>query len=232
MESTSTWQHEPVDPSWSEETTPSSSEVIEEVFRNVRPTPPPKPRVHRSVQRRRPREGIRDTRMPQGIVDLNLKPLHAGLQNHDSAPTTSFAFVTAASPLPHLWNGTGFILEEEDEMDVTREESEDLDSLLEPKIESPDNEVLMDDLQEAGVPTRVGNSSSSSLTKRPRGRPRKHPVQSLESLAKVAKGRSKTGCITCRKRKKKCDEAKPRCKFRCALKRLLPWATWLSIVIC
>lgn len=29
--------------------------------------------------------------------------------------------------------------------------------------------------------------------------------------AKTTKGRSKTGCLTCRKRKKKCDEAKPRC---------------------
>ncbi|KAM0182216.1 hypothetical protein ACHAPF_001103 [Botrytis cinerea] len=31
------------------------------------------------------------------------------------------------------------------------------------------------------------------------------------SFSKVEKGRSKTGCVTCRKRKKKCDEAKPRC---------------------
>jgi hypothetical protein len=26
--------------------------------------------------------------------------------------------------------------------------------------------------------------------------------------------RTKTGCLTCRKRKKKCDEQKPECKFR------------------
>lgn len=47
--------------------------------------------------------------------------------------------------------------------------------------------------------------------KRPRGRPRKHPLAAIPSANKVGKGRSKTGCITCRKRKKKCDEAKPRC---------------------
>lgn len=49
-------------------------------------------------------------------------------------------------------------------------------------------------------------------TKRPRGRPRKHPLTPAVNANKSAKGRSKTGCITCRKRKKKCDEAKPRCK--------------------
>ncbi|KAK6498125.1 hypothetical protein TWF506_004365 [Arthrobotrys conoides] len=47
--------------------------------------------------------------------------------------------------------------------------------------------------------------------KRPRGRPRKNPPNPPEPKSKVAKGRSKTGCLTCRKRKKKCDEGKPEC---------------------
>lgn len=47
---------------------------------------------------------------------------------------------------------------------------------------------------------------------RKRGRPRKHPLPTLGSQVKIAKGRSKTGCITCRRRKKKCDETKPACK--------------------
>ncbi|KAF8847274.1 hypothetical protein BDZ45DRAFT_343715 [Acephala macrosclerotiorum] len=42
--------------------------------------------------------------------------------------------------------------------------------------------------------------------KRPRGRPRKHPIQKSVSQPRQ---RTKTGCFTCRKRKKKCDEAKP-----------------------
>ncbi|EGE80495.1 OefC protein [Blastomyces dermatitidis ATCC 18188] len=45
---------------------------------------------------------------------------------------------------------------------------------------------------------------------RKRGRPRKHPLPT-PGQAKVAKGRSKTGCITCRRRKKKCDETRPSC---------------------
>ncbi|CAK4035029.1 hypothetical protein BAUCODRAFT_70890 [Lecanosticta acicola] len=45
---------------------------------------------------------------------------------------------------------------------------------------------------------------------RKRGRPRKHPiVEQKKSTASHA--RSKTGCGTCRRRKKKCDETKPVC---------------------
>lgn len=50
--------------------------------------------------------------------------------------------------------------------------------------------------------------------RRPRGRPRKHPIEKPKREAKEGRannGRSKTGCQTCRKRKKKCDETKPTC---------------------
>lgn len=57
----------------------------------------------------------------------------------------------------------------------------------------------------------MSDPSKAPKVKRPRGRPRKHPHPPVISTNKVTKGRSKTGCITCRKRKKKCDEAKPRC---------------------
>ena len=57
-------------------------------------------------------------------------------------------------------------------------------------------------------------SSSASPTqppiKRSRGRPRKNPLISPDTkLSKT--GRTRTGCLTCRKRKKKCDENKPEC---------------------
>ncbi|TRX92563.1 hypothetical protein FHL15_006490 [Xylaria flabelliformis] len=85
-----------------------------------------------------------------------------------------------------------------------------------PKIEPvEDDSFRMDDVQEA---PRTSAPKSERLspghqqkTKRPRGRPRKHPLNPQVANSKIAKGRSKTGCITCRKRKKKCDEAKPRC---------------------
>lgn len=43
---------------------------------------------------------------------------------------------------------------------------------------------------------------------RKRGRPRKHPVVEQK---RSAHARSKTGCGTCRRRKKKCDESRPSC---------------------
>lgn len=47
--------------------------------------------------------------------------------------------------------------------------------------------------------------------KRGRGRPRKHPLPPPGTVPKAVKGRSKTGCLTCRRRKKKCGEEKPEC---------------------
>lgn len=58
---------------------------------------------------------------------------------------------------------------------------------------------------------RGSRKADEKSPKKPRGRPRKHPLAPARALNKAAKPRSKTGCITCRKRKKKCDEAKPRC---------------------
>ncbi|KAK3400588.1 fungal-specific transcription factor domain-containing protein [Sordaria brevicollis] len=83
-----------------------------------------------------------------------------------------------------------------------------------PKLEPLDDDFCMDRIKEA--PTNALSSSDGSMpdqtkTKRPRGRPRKHPIAPVVPANKVTKGRSKTGCLTCRKRKKKCDEAKPRC---------------------
>ncbi|KAI1427657.1 fungal-specific transcription factor domain-containing protein [Xylaria sp. FL1777] len=84
-----------------------------------------------------------------------------------------------------------------------------------PKVEPVEDDCFrMDEVQEAprtSVPRSDRPPSGQPKTKRPRGRPRKHPLTTQVVNSKIAKGRSKTGCITCRKRKKKCDEAKPRC---------------------
>jgi hypothetical protein len=90
--------------------------------------------------------------------------------------------------------------------------------LLIPKLELADDmdmaePSLMSDVKESVIPEAALSSPTPAQVKRPRGRPRKHPKPTPESMAKVAKGRSKTGCITCRKRKKKCDETKPGCKL-------------------
>mgnify|MGYP001569234165 CR=1 FL=1 len=86
---------------------------------------------------------------------------------------------------------------------------EEFDELIEPKVESPGDDAALALIESH---RRSSELMSPMAAKRPRGRPRKHPVVP-ESINKVTKGRSKTGCITCRKRKKKCDEMKPRCTF-------------------
>ena len=84
----------------------------------------------------------------------------------------------------------------------------DMDTL--PKVEELDEDDL-----ECIKPADVGNEHEHSETGAPvavprkRGRPRKHPLPAPGAQVKVTKGRSKTGCITCRRRKKKCDETKP-----------------------
>ncbi|RPA99448.1 hypothetical protein L873DRAFT_905111 [Choiromyces venosus 120613-1] len=74
------------------------------------------------------------------------------------------------------------------------------------KIEDLGDEDMLKNAPPLLSPTEAGEPS-----KRGRGRPRKHPLPPFGAVQKVTKGRSKTGCITCRRRKKKCDETKPEC---------------------
>lgn len=108
------------------------------------------------------------------------------------------------------------------EPESSADEKED-EELLVPKIEPGLGHEEILDMQGGtlGSERRTSEEMQSLLPpsfKRPRGRPRKHPLPiSGESINKLGKGRSKTGCITCRKRKKKCDEAKPKCKCSTAI---------------
>ena len=99
------------------------------------------------------------------------------------------------------------------------------DGPVQPKIEPVDDEVNLDQVIAA---TSAQNGEFKQ--KRSRGRPRKHPLPTSDATSKVGKGRSKTGCITCRKRKKKCDEAKPRCKRARIL--LLAWRPRPFVLTC
>ncbi|KAE8549724.1 hypothetical protein EYB25_008248 [Talaromyces marneffei] len=84
---------------------------------------------------------------------------------------------------------------------------------LAPKIEEldDDGEVLLDLKPGDDRPGDDISTTAVASLPRKRGRPRKHPLPMPGGQMKVAKGRSKTGCITCRRRKKKCDETKPAC---------------------
>ncbi|CCX05347.1 fungal-specific transcription factor domain-containing protein [Pyronema domesticum] len=71
-----------------------------------------------------------------------------------------------------------------------------------------DNDQLMN---APPLPTTDAPHMPEVPVKRGRGRPRKHPIVPAKPVQKITKGRSKTGCVTCRRRKKKCDETKPEC---------------------
>lgn len=92
---------------------------------------------------------------------------------------------------------------------------EDADDDVALKIEEMDEDVLEDTKV---TPTSESPTAPQAEREGPpigakkRGRPRKHPCPPPISQAKAAKGRSKTGCVTCRRRKKKCDETRPSCK--------------------
>ena len=89
---------------------------------------------------------------------------------------------------------------------------------IEPKVEEVEEASMLDVKPSSLLDPVEGQANVMSdgiaTPKRGRGRPRKNPVNKKTSLTKSgAKGRSKTGCITCRKRKKKCGEEKPTCKL-------------------
>jgi hypothetical protein len=156
------------------------------------------------------------TRAERGSVD--------GSDISTSSVLTMSTSATSASTDP--WSSSGFVEdedagygEEEDDVVPKLEPSDDLDMDMD-DIERADNDMDLGDSSplsdnKESVAPNTPTSASTPVAKRPRGRPRKHPKPTPESLAKGLKpSRSKTGCITCRKRKKKCDEAKPTCKSR------------------
>jgi hypothetical protein len=146
-----------------------------------------------------------------------LSPVSTGMDIPNletSAPT----MVHSASSCTDSWS-TGYADRDDVDQDIHWEQGSD-DVLTAPKLEPLDDDFSLNDLKEAPL-TPVASTELSPTApakqKRPRGRPRKHPLTPVVNTSKVTKGRSKTGCITCRKRKKKCDEAKPRCKFSITL---------------
>lgn len=125
-----------------------------------------------------------------------------------SAPTMDRE---ASSSCTDSWS-TGCADRDEVENDRWEQGSDDI--LAIPKLEPMDDDFDLNDVMAAPLKPVLETVSTQNKQKRPRGRPRKHPLNPLAGTGKVTKGRSKTGCITCRKRKKKCDEAKPRCMTR------------------
>ncbi|KAF2661679.1 hypothetical protein K491DRAFT_586443 [Lophiostoma macrostomum CBS 122681] len=79
-----------------------------------------------------------------------------------------------------------------------------------PKVE--EQELLLSDVKAEPIAEEPPISPTEPIRiRRGRGRPRIYPPRSPTTSSKQTKARSKTGCTTCRKRKKKCDETRPFC---------------------
>lgn len=123
----------------------------------------------------------------------------ADRMRRQSEPTTSasatfsFALVTNDSEEP---------ASPETVIPKIEEIEEETEALAPPKAVEENPATTTTTIAPGGIPVNLP---------RKRGRPRKHPLPVPGGQVKVAKGRSKTGCITCRRRKKKCDETKPSC---------------------
>ncbi|TVY82266.1 Transcriptional regulatory protein moc3 [Lachnellula suecica] len=205
--------------SWSPTTTPGS-DIIEDFVEQplVIPFAAPGIRQMRSPIRRR-RLHIQDRRNSSGtkmyeMVGISLVDSRASMDGSDASSSSAITMITSAtSSCTDPWSSSGgFVEEEEDDEDGDINWDHD-DDMVVPKIEPIDDVDMadLDDVKQDILPETPPTESTPAQTKRPRGRPRKHPKPTPESLAKISKGRSKTGCITCRKRKKKCDETKPGC---------------------
>jgi len=208
------------DPESPEITTPSEEDV-EEIVRQL---PPVRrsgierfgdlPRLIRPP-RIRLRKGPGDYRMTdsqgQEAMAFSMLDIRRSVEGSDASISSAMTTITsAASSCTDPWSSSGFV--EDQELD-----SGDLDGHMPTMKLEPDDDVKMPDIRIREGPVREAPSTINQtplVAKRPRGRPRKYPKLSPESMAKVGKGRSKTGCITCRKRKKKCDERKPGCELR------------------
>ena len=204
--------------SWSEDTTPGSDDIEEIVRReDDRLRIPTKgvgsfPRFIRPPIRRRLNieERVERGANITNIYHVATLKMRRSMEGSDASSTSNLTIVTSAtSSCTDPWSSSGHV---EEERDINWDD-QDEDMLLVPKLEPLDDDVDMANMKDSAVPETPSMSTSPVTTKRPRGRPRKHPKVSQDSVTKAPKGRSKTGCITCRKRKKKCDEAKPGCEL-------------------
>lgn len=177
-------------------------------------------RSFRNPAQCRIRVGKPDVQMLEITTTMDSRRSMEGSDISCSSNLTMATSATSSNGEP--WSSTGFV-EDEDDADADDYRWDDQDNEVDevvPKLEPLDDVDMADfspasDVKDNILPETPSTDSTPALVKRPRGRPRKHPKPSPETLAKVAKGRSKTGCITCRRRKKKCDETKPGCMFYC-----------------
>lgn len=123
----------------------------------------------------------------------------------DYSSASSMSASTMASELASSSDTDGEDAINEPDIDVVPKTEDEEETYIEEikRVESSESPDIKAD----------GPKRNAANPKRRRGRPKKYPPSSATTLTKVTKGRSKTGCLTCRRRKKKCDEGKPSCTY-------------------
>ncbi|KIW05698.1 hypothetical protein, variant [Verruconis gallopava] len=137
--------------------------------------------------------------LPPGMLSLSTSPSSTASSGDSPNTSTTLTFQVAFTRESPMSLGDADVVPKIEELDE--------DASLGTKIESPPEDQRSREEQDADT-TQTPNGT---ITRRPRGRPRKHPKTPPSATTKAPKGRSKTGCLTCRRRKKKCDETKPAC---------------------
>jgi hypothetical protein len=94
-----------------------------------------------------------------------------------------------------------------------REKEEDCSIAIESKNEPSDDGLGMISTQVRDAPRLLCLTLNRAAPKTQKGHRRKSSAQNFQCSNAEPKTRSRSGCITCRKRKKKCDETKPYCEF-------------------
>ncbi|OAA66042.1 OefC protein [Cordyceps fumosorosea ARSEF 2679] len=137
-----------------------------------------------------------------------ISPLSGLVPNGTNVARSSYS---TASSCEESWAGSSADHDEVDrELNWDEWDQGSVSALIIPKNEPADeDDVAMSEFKAVTLAPESG--TVVPVQKRGRGRPRKNPIPAPTNGIKVTKGRTKTGCITCRRRKKKCDEAKPAC---------------------
>ena len=146
---------------------------------------------------------------PTGGYPVDIKLERVPLEVDTSVTIVAGSHSSVSPPSAFTMDSDGSASSETDE-DLTQGGYVEVDMKEEPEPSTPVGNEENGDQTSLSPPDAAGPSQTSA-TRRPRGRPPRDPSRQKAHKASKTHARSKTGCRTCRNRKKKCDEAKPEC---------------------
>lgn len=143
--------------------------------------------------------------------------IHSGPTGGPSSASPGSEFSSSAASLADPYYMPVLESSEDDlgvaSYDPTTEGDDDAEEEFTLKSEPQDDDDLLASIKDDYESELSPVDAQVNTPNRRRGRPRKELIPE-PVLSKAPKPRSKTGCKTCRKRKKKCDEGRPGCTLR------------------